>query len=133
MLLVPVPGADGLVAAGGLEPGRDFGAWLDRMVLGAHLWAQCADLGSGRHRRHAARDGQPAASACLPGQYLASPAGRVRKSSGPALAGAVLSRARGWMGRSLMPINKNLWTPSYVRVHGRMVARVPRGLPCGDG
>lgn len=34
---VPVPGG----AAGVLEPGRDLGAWLDRVVFGeAHLWAQ---------------------------------------------------------------------------------------------
>ena len=36
--LVPVPGADGLVAAGRLEPGLDFGAWLDRLLLVGHLW-----------------------------------------------------------------------------------------------
>jgi predicted acyltransferase len=40
MLAVPVPDANGVVAAGVLEPGRDFGAWVDRAVLGGHLWVQ---------------------------------------------------------------------------------------------
>src|SRR5437868_2492820 len=39
MLWIAVPGPDGVVAAGALEPGRDFGAWVDRGVFGAHLWA----------------------------------------------------------------------------------------------
>jgi predicted acyltransferase len=29
-----------LAAAAVLEPGKDFGAWIDRMVLGGHLWVQ---------------------------------------------------------------------------------------------
>ena len=32
--------APGVVAAGALEPGRDFGAWVDRQLLGGHLWSQ---------------------------------------------------------------------------------------------
>ena len=37
MLAVPVPGA---VVAGVLEPGQDFGAYVDRLVLTGHLWAK---------------------------------------------------------------------------------------------
>jgi predicted acyltransferase len=35
LLLVPVPG----IGAGILEPGKDTGAWLDRMLMDGHLWA----------------------------------------------------------------------------------------------
>jgi hypothetical protein len=53
----PVPG----IGAGVLEPGKDFGAWIDRMVLGSHLWVQSLDLGSGRAGIDAAGAVQPAA------------------------------------------------------------------------
>ncbi|MGF6271833.1 putative acyltransferase [Massilia sp. UYP11] len=36
MLVVPVPG----IGAGRLEPGQDFGAWVDRALMDGHLWAQ---------------------------------------------------------------------------------------------
>jgi predicted acyltransferase len=55
MLAVPVPDAQGVVAAGVLEPGRDFGAWLDRQLLAGHLWASGPHLGPGRPGQHAAR------------------------------------------------------------------------------
>ncbi len=40
MLLVPVPDVQGRIAAGVLEPGRDFGAYVDRLLLDGHLWAK---------------------------------------------------------------------------------------------
>jgi predicted acyltransferase len=39
MLFVPVPDLQGRVAAGVLEPGRDLGAFVDRLLLDGHLWA----------------------------------------------------------------------------------------------
>jgi predicted acyltransferase len=36
MLWLPVPG----FGAGVLEPGKDAGAWIDRLLLDGHLWAQ---------------------------------------------------------------------------------------------
>lgn len=112
MLLVPIPGADGMVAAGRLEPGLDFGAWLDRAVLGRHLWAS-----AGTWDPEGIVGTLPATASLLfgvlAGQYLQSDAGKVRKSLGLLLAGAVFLGAGAWLGSHAMPINKNLWTPSY--------------------
>ena len=40
MLLVPVPDMEGRIGAGVLEPGRDLGAYVDRLLLEGHLWVQ---------------------------------------------------------------------------------------------
>jgi len=112
MLGVPVRGADGFLAAGRLEPGMDFGAWLDRLLLGGHLWAQ-------------ARTWDPEGlvgtltatasllSGALAGWFLASP-GQRPKSHGLLLAGLALLGLGTGLGAFFIPINKNLWTPSYV-------------------
>jgi predicted acyltransferase len=112
MLWVPVRGADGLLAAGRLEPGQDFGAWLDRLLLGGHLWAQ-------------ARTWDPEGlvgtltatasllSGALAGWFLASPGPRP-KAPGLLLAGLALLGLGVGLGAIFIPINKNLWTPSYV-------------------
>ncbi len=112
MFLMPVPGADGIVAAGRLEPGNDFGAWLDRLVLGGHLWA------SSRTWDPEGIVGTLPATASLlfgvlGGQYLASPIRRVRKSLGLLIAGGLFLGLGAGMGTVLIPINKSLWTPSY--------------------
>lgn len=112
MLFVPVPGPDGVVAAGALEPGRDFGAWLDRQVFGAHLWSQ-----SRTWDPEGLASTLPAVASLLFGvltgrALLRAPANM--HQSGTLLGAAV---AALWAGVALagvlMPINKNLWTPSY--------------------
>lgn len=116
MLGVPVPGADGLVAAGRLQPGMDFGAWVDRLVLPGHLWA---------HARTWDPEGLVGTltatatllTGSLAGRHLSGPPGRFPKWAGLLLAGAVLLA----LGRGLgvvIPINKNLWTPSFVLFTG---------------
>ncbi|MBL0313341.1 MAG: DUF1624 domain-containing protein [Holophagaceae bacterium] len=113
MLLVPVTGADGLVAAGRLEPGNDFGAWLDRIVLGGHLWAS-----SQTWDPEGLVSTLPATASLLlgvlAGYYLAAPVRRVRKSLGLLAVGVLILGLGAWMGAILIPINKNLWTPSFV-------------------
>jgi predicted acyltransferase len=112
MLLVPVPGPDGVVAAGLLEPGRDFGAWLDRRLLGAHLWSQ-----SRTWDPEGLVSTLPAAATLLfgavTGHAIARPPRQVRLSAAMALAGALLVVVGYAMDAAFMPINKNLWTPSY--------------------
>jgi predicted acyltransferase len=117
MLLVPVQGADGLVAAGRLQPGQDFGAWLDRRVLGGHLWA---------HARTWDPEGLvstlPATASLLlgvlAGHHLAAPARRIRKSLGLLLAGILLLGIGAALDAWFLPINKNLWTPSFTLFTG---------------
>ena len=112
MLLVPVPGSDGLVAAGRLEPGLDFGAWLDRLTLGGHLWSS-----SRTWDPEGIISTLPATASLLfgvlAGSYLATAAGRRSKSLGLLLGGLLCLGLGLALGALLIPINKNLWTPSY--------------------
>ncbi len=112
MLLVPVQGADGVVGAGRLAPGLDFGSWLDRLLLGGHLWASARTWDP-----EGLVSTLPATASLLfgvlAGYYLWAPRQRLPKAAGLLLAGLALL-ALGWgLGVVLLPINKNLWTPSY--------------------
>lgn len=116
-LLVPVAGADGQVGAGRLEPGMDFGAWLDRALLGGHLWAKARTwdpeglLGT-----------LPATAnvlmGVLAGRYLRAARGPSRKAPRLLLTGGLLMGA-GWLAsRAGLPLNKSLWTPSFALFTG---------------
>jgi predicted acyltransferase len=112
MLAVPVPGQDGVVAAGRLQPGLDFGSWLDRQVLGGHLWASAKTWDP-----EGLVGTLPATASLLfgvlAGQFLQSGPARLRKSAGLLLAGLVFLGLGAWLGAAFIPLNKNLWTPSY--------------------
>jgi predicted acyltransferase len=112
MLRVPVPGPDGVVAAGLLEPGRDFGAWVDRSVFGVHVWSQ-----SRTWDPEGLVSTLPAAASMLfgvlAGHYLADPNVRSSRSGAMAIAGVACLVLGLAMDAAFMPINKNLWTPSY--------------------
>ena len=112
MLLVPVSGSDGLVAAGRLEPGHDFGAWLDRLTLGGHLWSS-----SRTWDPEGIVSTLPATASLLfgvlAGAYLATPTGRLPKSLALLLGGLLCLGLGLGLGAVLIPVNKNLWTPSY--------------------
>jgi predicted acyltransferase len=112
MLLVPVAGPDGVVAAGRLEPGRDFGAWVDRNVFGAHLWSQ-----SRTWDPEGLVSTLPAAASLLfgvlAGEWLRRGKAPGDRVSAIALAGAGFLALGLAMDGFLLPINKNLWTPSY--------------------
>ena len=112
MLLVPVPGADGLVAAGRLAPGLDFGSWLDRLLLSGHLWASARTWDP-----EGLVSTLPATASLLfgvlAGTYLRVPRQRLPKAAGLLLAGLVLLALGRGLGAVLLPINKNMWTPSY--------------------
>jgi predicted acyltransferase len=112
MLLVPVPGPDGAVAAGMLEPGRDFGAWVDRAALSGHLWSQ-----SRTWDPEGLVSTLPAVASLLfgvlAGRALLAARGGIA-TSGALLAAGMAALALGLaLDALLMPINKNLWTPSY--------------------
>ena len=112
MLAVAVPSASEPAAAGALEPGRDFGSWVDRQVFGGHLWAQ-----SRTWDPEGLVSTLPAAATLLfgvlAGWWLQEPRSAAGKARGLAFAGVVAIGAGLVLGRLLMPINKNLWTPSY--------------------
>jgi len=107
--LVPAAG----VSPGELQPGTDLGAFLDRAVFGeAHLWAQ-----SRTWDPEGLLSTLPAIATALSGvfagRWLRAPRPPLQKSAGlllAGLAGVLLGLAWG----VAFPINKNIWTSSYV-------------------
>jgi predicted acyltransferase len=105
LALVPPPGG----VAGDLAPGRDLGAWLDRTLLGGHLWKADWDP-------EGLLSTLPAVGSTLLGviagtwMKTASPA----RATGALVAGGVALIAAGLAWGLVFPINKSLWTSSYV-------------------
>jgi predicted acyltransferase len=107
--LVPVPGS----GAGVLEPGQDLGAWIDRAVLGTqHLWRQ-----AGTWDPEGLLSTLPAVGTLLlgtfAGDWLRSGHDRGHKLRG-LLAWGAAGVALGLLWGLAFPINKPLWTSSYV-------------------
>ncbi|MEN3278542.1 MAG: hypothetical protein V7631_4332 [Massilia sp.] len=108
MLFYPVPG----FGPGVLEPGKDFGAYIDRMVLDGHMWVQ-----SRTWDPEGLVSTLPALCSqlfgVLAGRFLMSKLNRVEQTVWLLLAGLLFV----WLGvildAVLMPINKSLWTPAY--------------------
>lgn len=112
MLWVPVPDLQGRVAAGVLEPGRDLGAYVDRLLLDGHLWAK-----SKTWDPEGLVSTLPALCTqlfgVLLGRWLLSVAGRAEKTVWMMLAGLLCLWLGAIIDATFMPINKNLWTTSY--------------------
>jgi predicted acyltransferase len=120
MQLVPVPG----FGPANLEPTTNLGAWVDRTILSEqHLWAQSRTwdpegllgtlpaLGTGL-------------LGMLAGQWLRWPSATpLSKPSGLAVAG-VVAAVLGLVWNNWFPINKALWTSSYVLLAGGLALLV---------
>jgi predicted acyltransferase len=106
MMLVPVPG----FGRGHLDPEGNLGAYIDRALMSGHLWRPRWDPEGWLSTLPAI------ATAILggfAGQWLRSPAAASRKVLGLiVLAAAGMALGEIWNLR--FPINKNLWTSSYV-------------------
>jgi predicted acyltransferase len=121
MSWVPVPGE----GAGILEPGRDLGAFIDRAVFGTdHLWAQSRTwdpeglLGT-----------LPAVGTVLTGVFAGDWLRRGRaegwspgKVVGGLFAAGAVAVTVGLLWDLAFPINKPLWTSSYVVFTAGMAA-----------
>ncbi|UXH78688.1 acyltransferase family protein [Roseateles amylovorans] len=112
--LVPVPDAAGVWHRGSLAPGEDVGAWLDRQLLGGHLWA---------HSKTWDPEGLLGTLPALAGQIAGLLAGRWlalrgRDPAEKAMGFMVVGLACLWAAQVLdawsLPINKSLWTPAFV-------------------
>jgi len=108
MLFYPVPG----IGAGVLEPGKDFGAYIDRMLLDGHMWVQSKTWDpEGLFSTLPALGSQ--LFGVLAGRFLLNGLSRIEQTVWLLLAGLLFL----WLGvildAILMPINKSLWTPSY--------------------
>ena len=114
MTLIPVPGG----VAGNLTAGNDLGAYVDRTVFGSHTWKPTWDP-------EGLLSTVPAIATTLlgtlAGLWLRSDASASRKAGMLAVAGAI-AIAIGEAWHLVFPINKNLWTSSYVMFTGGAAA-----------
>jgi len=119
MTLVPVPG----VGPGVLEPGKDLGAWIDRAVFGEqHLWSQSRTWDPEGLLSTLPAIGTVLIGA-LVGRWLRTDRTPLEKTVGLFVAGNVgLFLGLAW--DAVFPINKPLWTSSYVLFTGGMACHV---------
>ena len=113
MTLIPVPGADGGIGANLLDaPSRTMAAWVDRLLLDGHLW-----VSSKTWDPEGPLSTIPAIGTCMlgvmAGRWLGSDRPLSERLSGMFAAGA-LGMLVGLMWHWSFPINKSLWTSSYV-------------------
>lgn len=108
LTLVPVPGG----IAPNLEPSTNLGAWVDRTVLGNHLWSQ-----SKTWDPEGLLSTIPAISTgisgILTGLWLREHRSDFEKVAGLMVVGALLL-ALSCIWDLAFPINKKIWTSSYV-------------------
>jgi predicted acyltransferase len=112
MTFVPVPG----YGAGNLGRSENLGAYIDRALMGGHLWSE-----SKTWDPEGVLSTFPAIATALigilAGEWLRSEQRGGRKVLGLVIAGAFLMLA-GRLLHPYFPINKNLWTSTYVLFTG---------------
>jgi predicted acyltransferase len=114
MLWVPVPGSH----AGDLSPSGNLGAWLDRALLKGHLWKAEWDPEGLLSTMPAIATTLLGVMAGLSIRRAATVASWRRALISSGIAGVVL----GLLWNSAFPINKSLWTSSYVLFTGGLAA-----------
>jgi predicted acyltransferase len=112
MTFVPVPG----YGAGHLGKEDNLGAYIDRTLMGGHLWSESVTWDP-----EGFLSTLPAIASLLigilAGEWLRSDRQAGRKALGLAAAGFVLLIAGRFL-HPYFPINKNLWTSSFVLFTG---------------
>jgi len=120
MTLLPVPGQDGPGILFLDDPSRTLAAWVDRALLDGHLWRQ-----SKTWDPEGVLSTFPAIGTSLlgtfAGRWLASPRPLVDRLNGLFAAGALAAMLGAMWGWSF-PINKGLWTSSYVLLTAGLAA-----------
>ncbi|MCB0555455.1 MAG: DUF5009 domain-containing protein [Phaeodactylibacter sp.] len=112
MTLVPVPGG----YPPNLEPETNLGAWLDRTLLGGHLWSQ-----SKTWDPEGLLSTIPAIGTgllgVLTGMWIKAERDVYKMLTALLAMGAILMAA-GFIWHPIFPINKKIWTSSYVLYAG---------------
>jgi predicted acyltransferase len=113
MTLLPVPGALGGIGANLLDaPSRTLAAWLDRFLLDGHLW-----INSRTWDPEGPLSTIPAIGTAMlgvfAGRWIAQERPLEERLNGLFAVGA-LGMVLGLMWHWSFPINKSLWTSSYV-------------------
>ncbi len=118
LLMTQVPGPGGGPAS--LEPETNLAARIDRVFLTGHMWRQTRTWDP-----EGLLSTLPAAATTvlglLAGEWLRSAQAAKVKAMG-LLAGGLILVAAGLAWGATFPINKNLWTSSYVLFTGGMAA-----------
>lgn len=109
MTLVPVPG----FGAGDLSVQGNLAAWIDHQVLGSHIWRYAPGPGDPEGLLSTLPALATALLGVAAGEALRSAQPRSRTLGRFAAAGVGLL-ALGLLWAQVFPINKNLWTSSYV-------------------
>ncbi len=108
MTLIPVPG----VGYANLEPTTNLAAWLDNLLLGGHLWSYTKVWDP-----EGILSTVPAISTALigvlTGHLLKKDTDKTTKTVWMLIAGNILLVA-GYVWDAWFPMNKSLWTSSYV-------------------
>ncbi len=101
-------------------PGETLSAWIDRSIFGTHLWKE-----SRTWDPEGLLSTLPAIGTCLlgllTGRWLTRPLPLAERLNGLFSAGAIGMMA-GLVWNWALPINKNLWTSSYVVFTAGMAA-----------
>jgi len=108
MTMVPVPG----YGAGDLSPAGNLAAYIDRAILGPHIW-QVAKLYDPEGLLSTVPAATTALLGVLTGTWLRSGRGAGVIATRLAVAG-IVGVAVGELWSWWFPINKSLWTSSYV-------------------
>ena len=109
MTLVPVPGH----GAGDLSPAGNLAGWIDHQALGRHTWKKAPGPGDPEGILSTVPAIATALLGLFVGDWLRSRRTRREKLRGLLLWGCVATAAGLVLGR-WFPINKNLWTSTYV-------------------
>ncbi|HKS11327.1 MAG TPA: heparan-alpha-glucosaminide N-acetyltransferase domain-containing protein [Pyrinomonadaceae bacterium] len=109
---IPAPG----FAAGDLTKEGSLPSFIDRVVFGKHVWAQ-AKVYDPEGLLSTIPALVTTLIGVLTGHWLRNDKTRMEKVAGMFVAGAVLT-AIGWGWNAFFPINKALWTSSYVMFTG---------------
>ncbi len=118
LALVPVPGQ----GYPSFEEGKDLGAWLDRLLLDGHLykWTSQPDAGYPAYDPESILGTISSVATCL-GGVLTGYWLRKQQDDLPRWAGffavGFLLMLGGLLWGEVFPINKKLWTSSYVLYH----------------
>ena len=109
MTQVPVPG----FGAGDLSPDGNLAGWVDRLILGAHVWRYAPGPADPEGILSTLPAVATALAGVFTGEWLRTTRSRDEKLIGLFVWGSIAAAAGavfGWF----FPINKNLWTSSYV-------------------
>mgnify|MGYP003345224416 CR=1 FL=1 len=113
MTLLPVPGADGGIGANLLDaPDRTLAAWVDRLLLDGHLWVNSKTWDPEGPLSTVPAIGT-AMLGVMAGRWIGSDRPLHERLAGLFAAGS-LGMVAGLAWNWSFPINKALWTSSYV-------------------